>query len=97
MYLDIVTPEKNIYTGEVDMVNFPGTDGSFGVLKDHAPIVSTLKAGTIKILQKESGKNSFDSESGQLYHSSKDDKALLFDIKSGVVEVNNNKIIVLAE
>lgn len=77
MQLDIITPEKNIYSGEVELVNLPGSDGSFGILKDHAPVVSTLKAGEIKVV-----------EGGQ---------EKTFDVKGGVVEVNNNKIIVLAE
>ena len=78
MHLDIITPEKNVYSGEVEMVNLPGSDGSFGILNDHAPVVSTLKAGEVKVIE-----------------ASKEEK--LFEIKGGVVEVNNNKIIVLAE
>jgi F-type H+-transporting ATPase subunit epsilon len=97
MQLEIVTPEKKIYVGEVDMINLPGTDGSFGILKDHAAIVSTLKAGTIKVLQVEGGSNKVNSETGELQHDIKDDKELFFDVKGGVVEVNNNQIIVLAE
>ena len=77
MHLDIITPEKNVYSGEVEMVNLPGSDGSFGIMKDHAPIVSTLKAGEIKVVENGSEK--------------------LFPVSGGVVEVNNNKIIVLAE
>ncbi len=77
MHLDIITPEKNVYSGEVEMVNLPGSDGSFGILKDHAPLVSTLKAGEIKVVENGSEK--------------------LFSVNGGVVEVNNNKIIVLAE
>lgn len=97
MQLEIVTPEKKIYSGEVDMVNLPGTDGSFGILKDHAAIVSTLKEGTIKVLQIEGGFNKVNSESGKLEHDMKEDKELFFEVKGGVVEVNNNQIIVLAE
>lgn len=51
MHLEIITPEKNIYSGEVSLVNLPGSDGSFGILENHAPIISTLKAGTIKVVQ----------------------------------------------
>ncbi|MCB9361374.1 MAG: ATP synthase F1 subunit epsilon [Flavobacteriales bacterium] len=97
MQLEIITPEKKIYSGEVDLVNLPGSDGSFGILENHAPIISTLKAGTIKILQKEGGKNHFNSESGKMEHSTKNDKELFFEVKGGVIEMNNNKIIVLAE
>lgn len=78
MQLDIITPEKKVYSGEVDMVNLPGSDGSFGILKDHAPIVSTLKAGEIKVMESNHTEQKF-------------------QINGGVVEVNNNKIIVLAE
>ena len=97
MQLDIITPEKKIYSGEVDMVNLPGSDGSFGILKDHAPIVSTLQEGTIKVLQVEGGYNKVNVESGELEHDITEDKELFFDVKGGVVEVNNNQIIVLAE
>lgn len=69
----------------------------FGLLENHAPIISTLKQGPIKILQKVGGKNDFNSETGQLIHSTKNDKELTFEVKGGVVEMNNNKVIVLAE
>lgn len=78
MHLEIVTPEKHVYSGEIKSAQFPGTDGSFGVLDDHAPIISTLKEGEIKIVEENN-----------------DEK--IFDIKGGVVEVLNNRIIVLAE
>jgi len=77
MYLEIVTPDKNIYSGEIDSVIFPGSDGSFGIQENHAPIVATLKHGNIKV----------DAEG----------KQHLFEINGGVVEVNHNKIIVLAD
>ncbi len=49
MFLEIITPDKKVYSGEVDAVKLPGADGSFGVLKNHAPIIATLKKGTVKI------------------------------------------------
>ena len=49
LHLDIVSPEKEIFTGEVDSVTLPGTLGSFTILVQHAPIVSSLKAGTLDI------------------------------------------------
>jgi len=78
MHLEIVTPEKHIYSGEVKSAQFPGADGSFGVLNDHAPLISTLREGEIKIVKENSEEK-------------------VFDIKGGVVEVLNNRIIVLAE
>lgn len=77
MKIDIVTPDKNIYSGEASLAVFPGSDGSFGVLKDHAPMIATLSKGTIKVEEGNEEKT--------------------FEISGGVVEVLNNKIIVLAE
>lgn len=47
MYLEIITPDKKIYEGEVEMATFPGSKGSFQVLKDHAPLVSSLAKGKV--------------------------------------------------
>ena len=47
MILRIVSPEKVIYKGEVQMVKLPGTVGQFTVLENHAPLVSTLTSGEI--------------------------------------------------
>ena len=51
MNLEILTPEKKIYTGEVYGVQMPGISGSFEVLEKHAPLVSALKAGSVKVLR----------------------------------------------
>ena len=52
MYLEIITPEQTLFKGEVDSVLFPGSLGDFQVLNNHAPIVSTLKKGEVKIIGK---------------------------------------------
>ena len=78
MLIEIITPDKEIYSGEVELIKVPGTKGSFEVLNNHAPIISTLEKGAIKIIDK-AGKESF------------------FEINSGVIEVQNNKISVLVE
>ena len=52
MHLEIITPLKKLYSDEVTLVKLPGTKGSFELLKNHAPIVSSLDAGTIKIVNK---------------------------------------------
>ncbi len=49
MHLEILTPEKKVYSGEVTLVNLPGSDGSFEVLTNHAPIISALNKGVITI------------------------------------------------
>ena len=50
LYLDIITPSKNIFSGEIKSITLPGTQGGFQVLKNHAPIISTLEIGVVKIV-----------------------------------------------
>jgi F-type H+-transporting ATPase subunit epsilon len=47
MRIEVITPDKKIYEGDVKSVRVPGKKGSFQVLKDHAPIISTLDAGSV--------------------------------------------------
>ena len=49
MFIEIVSPEKTIFTGDVSSVYLPGSEGFFQILDNHAPIVSTLKKGTIEL------------------------------------------------
>lgn len=51
MQLDILTPEKKIYSGDVYGVQLPGIEGSFEILENHAPIVATLGNGKMKVLK----------------------------------------------
>ncbi len=53
MTLEIITPEKVLFTGEVFSVQLPGDKGSFGVLNNHAPLISSLKKGKVKIKNKD--------------------------------------------
>ena len=50
MKLEIITPEKELFAGEVSSVKFPGTNGGFEILNNHAPIISTLSKGEIKVI-----------------------------------------------
>ena len=59
MNLEILTPEKKLYSGEVYGVQMPGISGSFEVLDRHAPIVSALKAGRVKVLKDKQNHFSF--------------------------------------
>lgn len=65
MNLEILTPERKIYSGEVYGVQMPGISGSFEVLDKHAPLVSGLKAGRLKILKdKQNHISNFDIQGG---------------------------------
>jgi F-type H+-transporting ATPase subunit epsilon len=50
MKIEIITPDRKVFDGEIKSVRVPGKKGSFQVLKDHAPVVSTLDAGLIYIV-----------------------------------------------
>ena len=64
MTLEILTPEKKIFSGEVYGVQLPGIDGSFEVLEKHAPLVSALKAGKLKILRDKNSTSFYTIQSG---------------------------------
>ncbi len=64
MVLEILTPEKKIYSGDVYGVQLPGIDGLFEVLNKHAPLVSALQKGNLKILKDKSSSSSYSIESG---------------------------------
>jgi F-type H+-transporting ATPase subunit epsilon len=78
MTLEILTPEQKIFSGDVYGVQLPGIAGLFEVLEKHAPLVSALKEGNLKILKDKTQTTSY-------------------AIKSGFVEVLNNKTTVLVE
>lgn len=52
MYLEIITPDKKVFAGEVESATFPGTKGSFQVLNNHAPLISTLAKGKVTYVSK---------------------------------------------
>ncbi len=53
MFLEIISPEKTLFEGEVESVILPGSDGSFGILKNHAAMISALQSGDVKITDKD--------------------------------------------
>lgn len=77
MQLDILTPDKALFSGDVSSVTLPGSKGQFEILNSHAAIVSSLDKGTIKVKTAEG-------------------KTETFEVTGGVVEVLDNKIVVLA-
>ena len=49
MFVELISPEKVFYSGECTMVRLPGKKGSFSVLDNHAPLISSLESGVVKI------------------------------------------------
>ena len=64
MLLEIISPDQTLYSGEVDLVQVPGSKGSFEILRNHAPIISTLDQGKIKIVDQKGGTTFFDVDGG---------------------------------
>jgi F-type H+-transporting ATPase subunit epsilon len=91
MYLEIVSPEATLFSGEVDSVTVPGVNGEFEMLTNHAPIVSILKEGNVKVVGniqlEETVENKF----------TKADKGVWLAINSGTIEMKDNKLIILAD
>jgi F-type H+-transporting ATPase subunit epsilon len=78
MHVEIINPDKTIFSGEAEMVQLPGKDGSFEILNNHAPLISVLKQGKVKVV-------------------GADKKAVFYDINGGVIEVLQNKVLILSE
>lgn len=91
MLLEIVTPEATLFKGEVTSIAVPGVNGEFEMLKDHAPIVSLLKAGHVKLY----GDIQLEEEVEDKF--TKEDRGFWLAINSGTIELKDNKVIVLAD
>jgi len=93
MLLEIVSPEAKLFSGEVTSISLPGVDGHFQMLNNHAPIVSLLQNGLVKIT---APSFNFSSESEKLFTKVNDQNYTLA-INSGTIEMKDNKVIVLAD
>jgi F-type H+-transporting ATPase subunit epsilon len=78
LFVEVITPSKQVFDGKAKSVTIPGTLGSFQVLFNHAPILSSFEIGVVKI-------------------EDLDEKKLIFATGGGTVEVQNNKVLLLAE
>ena len=92
MFLEIVSPEATLFSGEVVSVTVPGINGEFQMLNDHAPIVSLLQEGDVKI----EGDVQLEEEYESRFSNDGKGKTIL-SISSGTVEMKNNHVIVLAD
>lgn len=92
MYLEIVSPEATLFAGEVTAVTVPGINGEFQMLENHAPIVSLLQEGNVKV----KGDITLDEEFEKKFSKGANGETIL-SITSGTVEMKDNKVIVLAD
>jgi len=91
MYLEIVTPEASLVSGEVDSLSVPGVNGAFQMLNNHAPIVSLLVAGKVSFSGNPTIAEGFENKFTQ------EDGKWVMEINSGTLQMSDNKAIVLAD
>lgn len=65
MTVDILTPDEKLFSGEATYVGLPGSDGSLGIMNNHAPLVTTLKAGKV-VVRNADGESSYDVKGGSV-------------------------------
>jgi F-type H+-transporting ATPase subunit epsilon len=92
MLLEIVTPEAVIFNSNVDSVSVPGINGEFQMLNNHAPIVSLLANGTIKI-----NGSAIVIDEGFQDQFTKVDEVYTLSIAGGTIEMRDNRVIILAD
>ncbi len=95
MHLEIITPETKIFTGEIEAVQLPGLDGLFQILKGHAPIISALGQGNVKVDLTKPYEPEVENE--HVEKDAKNAKTIHVKINGGVLEMQDNKVILLAE
>ena len=64
MHLEIITPDKKLFEGEAKSLTVPGSEGSLGILNNHAPMIASLKKGKVKITTDKSDVKFFDIHGG---------------------------------
>jgi len=98
MQLEIITPDTKVFSGDATAVQFPGLDGLFQVLNNHAPIISSLKSGEVKVdLSAPIKADEREDLNAAVRVDDRNASLIYVSINGGVVEMSDNKIIVLAE
>lgn len=97
MYLEIVTPEAVVFGADVEAVKVPGISGEFQMLNHHAPIVSLLVEGEVKINLSATNQGDLKKLNKDFRRDTGEANVLYYPIKGGVLEMKDNKAIVLAD
>ncbi|HMR44724.1 MAG TPA: hypothetical protein PKC40_12860 [Saprospiraceae bacterium] len=97
MHITVLTPDKKVFEGEITSVKVPGTLGQFQVLKNHAPIVSSLQEGAVEIVTAAGNYDFYDTETGTIQTANVPGAKIIYKISGGFIEVLNNEISLLLE
>ena len=97
MNITILTPDKQVFKGEIVSVKVPGTMGQFQVLNNHAPIVSSLEAGKVHIVTAAGEHEVYNESTGDIEVENEAGKTITFSIEAGFIEVLKNEIALLVQ
>ena len=64
MHIEIITPDKKLFEGEAKSLTVPGSEGSLGILNNHAPMIASLKKGKVKVTTSATETKNFDIKGG---------------------------------
>ena len=94
MKITVLTPEKEIFRGNVTSTKLPGVDGKFQILNQHAPLVAALASGSVQIVTGEGDFSYWNAKENAIQVSNEVGKQIQFNISTGFVEVLNNLLII---
>ncbi len=97
MKISVLTPDRTIFTGNVTRVALPGADGSFQLLDNHAPLVSSLTAGRITMVTGAGEYSYYNEDTSGMTKETNPNHSLTFSIDRGFVEVLNNEVNLLVQ
>ncbi|MEM6397202.1 MAG: hypothetical protein AAF741_12710 [Bacteroidota bacterium] len=96
MNISILTPDRQVFIGSIESVTVPGTSGLFQVKQNHAPLVSSLSSGSVKVMT--SGEYAlYNADKGELQEGLTDRREITFSIEGGFIEVLRNEISLLVQ
>lgn len=97
MRIAVLTPDREIFEGNITSVKVPGSKGAFQVLNNHAPIVSALDAGKVELVTAEGTYSYYDLQAGEHKEGSKAGEVISFQVEGGFIEVLNNVVSLLIQ
>ena len=97
MQISVLTPDRTLFTGSIESVTVPGTNGNFQILNNHAPIVSALGKGTVQLVTDAGEHEVFNAESGKLEKATNAGRTVTYKVSGGFVEVLKNEVSLLLQ
>ena len=97
MQISVLTPDRTLFTGSIQSVTVPGTNGNFQILHNHAPIVSALGRGTVQLITGEGEHEVYNAESNKTEKATTAGRTVTYQVSGGFVEVLKNEVSLLVQ